>query len=118
MILPLLMWLTNPISWMIALMLFAYAVRIFRGPRRGLSGPSHIVRVGSGGPEAIAAALMFLTTAYRPSVEFIAKTEIQQREEAEDDDQGGPDSPKRHLHRQLRRIRNGEHLDHLIWRLE
>jgi len=118
MILPLLMWLTNPISWMIALMLFAYAVRVFRNQHRDPQDASHIARVGSGGPEAVAAALMFLTTAYRPSVEFIAKTEIQQREEADDDDQGGSDSHKKHLHRQLRRIRNGEHLDHLIWRLE
>jgi hypothetical protein len=77
-----------------------------------------VVRVGSGGPEAMAAALMFLSTAYRPSLEFIAKAQIQEHEDADEDEQGGPDSPRKHFHRQLRRIRNGEKLDHLEWSLE
>jgi hypothetical protein len=79
---------------------------------------ARIVRVASGGTEAAAAALMFLTSAYRPSVEFIAKTQIQQQEDADDDDQGGPDSPKKHFDQELRRLRNGEAPDRLMWRLE
>jgi len=35
------------------------------------------------------------------------------KEQAEDDDEGGPESPARHLDRQLRRIRRGERLEAL-----
>jgi hypothetical protein len=35
------------------------------------------------------------------------------KEEAEDDDEGGPDDPARHLERQLRRIRRGERIETL-----
>jgi len=118
MALTLLVWFSNPITWMIAMMLVAYGARIFRNGRRNLERDSSIVRVGSGCPEAVAAALMFLTTAYHPSLEFVAKAEIRQQEDADDDQQGGPDSPRKHFHRQLRRIRNGENLDGLVWRLE
>lgn len=118
MTLSLLVWLSNPITWMIAMMLVAYGARALRNEHRNPRDEHRVVRVGSSGPEAVAAALMFLTTAYRPSVEFIAKTQIQQQEDADDDQQGGPDSPKKHFQQQLRRIRNGEHLDGLVWRLE
>jgi hypothetical protein len=114
----LLAWLSNPVTWMIAMMCVAGVSRVSRKTIRDPHDESQIVRVGSGGPEAVAAALMFLTTAYRPSVEFIAQAQIQEHEEADDDDQGGPDSPKKHFHRQLSRIRNGENLDRLVWRLE
>jgi hypothetical protein len=32
---------------------------------------------------------------------------------ADDDDEGGPDTPDKHLHRQLRRIRRGEKVERL-----
>jgi hypothetical protein len=35
------------------------------------------------------------------------------KQQAEDDDEGGPESPARHLDRQLRRIRRGERLEAL-----
>jgi hypothetical protein len=118
MILSFFVWLSNPVTWMIAMMLIAGGSHVLRKSNRPPQDESHIVSVGSGGPQAVAAALMFLTTAYRPSVEFIAKTEIQQQEDVDDDETGGPDSPKKHFDRQLRRIRNGEQLDSLVWRLE
>jgi hypothetical protein len=34
-------------------------------------------------------------------------------EKADEDDEGGPDDPTRHLHRQAARIRRGERLDRL-----
>jgi hypothetical protein len=34
-------------------------------------------------------------------------------DEADDDAEGGPDSPEKHLHRQLRRIRRGEKVERL-----
>ena len=118
MALTLLVYISNPVTWMIAMMLIAGAAHQVRKGARGPQDQTHIVRVGSGGPEAVAAALMFLTTAYRPSVEFIADAQIQEHEDADDDDQGGPDSPKKHFDRQLRQIRNGGNLDRLVWRLE
>ncbi len=118
MTLTLLAWLSNPITWMIAMMVVHFGVRVYRGTRRNPEDERRIVRVGTGGPDAVAAALMFLTTAYHPSLEFVTKAQIQQQEDADDDEQGGPDSPKKHLQRQLRRIRNGEPLDRLVWRLE
>jgi hypothetical protein len=118
MALTVLIWCSNPVTWMIAMMLIAGGTRIFRSGRRNPEHESRVFRVGCGGPEGVAAALMFLSTAYRPSLEFVAKAEIQEREDADDDAQGGPDSPKRHFDRQLRRIRNGENLDRLVWRLE
>jgi hypothetical protein len=34
-------------------------------------------------------------------------------DEADDDDEGDPDHPGKHLHRQLRRIRRGEKVERL-----
>jgi hypothetical protein len=118
MILSLFIWLSNPVTWMMAMMAIAGSWHVLRKTNRPPQNQSQVFRVGSGGSEAVAAALMFLTAAYRPSVEFVAKAEIREQEDADDDQQGGPDSPKKHFDRQLRRIRNGETLDRLVWRLE
>jgi hypothetical protein len=37
-------------------------------------------------------------------------------DEAEDDDEGEPPDPEKHLHRQLRRIRRGERIERLVAR--
>jgi hypothetical protein len=118
MMLPFFMWFSNPVTWMIAMMLIAGVSHASRKGSRAPQDESRISRAGSGGPEALAAALMFLTTAYRPSVEFIADAQIQEHEDADDDDQGEPDSPNKHFRRQLRRIREGKPVDCLVWHLE
>jgi hypothetical protein len=46
------------------------------------------------------------------------KAQIRQVEDVDEDDQGGPETPLKHLHRQLRRIRRGEPVEQLVWRLE
>lgn len=66
----------------------------------------------------VGAAFLFLSTAYRPSLEFMVKAQLRQVEDVDEDDQGGPETPQRHLHRQLRRIRRGEPVERLVWRLE
>jgi hypothetical protein len=63
-------------------------------------------------------ALLFLVMAHRPNHEFVARAQIREMEDADDDDQGGPDRSKRELMRQLRGIRRGETVDRLVWRLE
>lgn len=114
----LLAWLSNPITWMIAMMLFASGVRALRTETRSPEQRERIVHTGNAGIDATAAALMFVSTAYRPSTDFVAKAQIQQQEEADDDEQGGPDSAKKLFQRQLRQVQNGEQVDRLVWRLE
>jgi hypothetical protein len=54
---------------------------------------------------------------YRPRMIEVAKAQIRQQEDVDEDDNGGPETPLRHLLRQLRRIRHGEKIDRLILRL-
>ena len=116
--LAILIWLSTPITWLIVMMFMVAWSRIFQRADKKQVNPSRIVRTGSSSPEAFGAAFLFLSMAYRPNHAYIAKAQITQQEDQDDDDQGGPDSPRRHLLRQLRRIRRGEHVDRLVLRLE
>ena len=59
--------------------------------------------------------LQFVQTFYQPNLSnVIAAIE---EDDADEDDQGDPDSPHKHLNRQLKRIRRGEHLERLEVRL-
>ena len=64
---------------------------------------------------ALSAVFLLVTTFYRPRMDFAI--EASQREDVEEDDQGDPETPEKHLERQLRRIRRGEPVDTLVWRL-
>ena len=64
---------------------------------------------------ALGTALQLVSLFYRPSVEFAIKTA--QREDVKDDDEGDPESPVKHLSYQLKRIRRGEPIDRLTFRL-
>jgi len=64
---------------------------------------------------ALASAFLFMPAFYRPSVSF--EIEARQREDVEEDDEGDPETPAKHLHRQLKRIRRGEPIDRLVLRL-
>lgn len=55
------------------------------------------------------------TALYRPSVRWVM--EAKRDEDADEDDNGDPETPAAQLHRQLRRIRRGEHVETLILRL-
>jgi hypothetical protein len=113
----LLMCLSSPVTWLVLMMAIAGWYRV-RKPDRKPEDATRIVRVGPTTPDAVGAALMFLSMAYRPNHAFVAKAQIVEREDQDEDDQGGPDTPRRHLSRQLRRIRRGEPVDRLVWRLE
>lgn len=65
-------------------------------------------------------ALTFLPLAvvYRPSLIQAAKAQIRQQEDVDEDESGDPESPFKHLLRQLRRIRRGEKVDILTLRLK
>ena len=68
----------------------------------------------------VALGLAFLPFAilYQPSMAEVARAEIRQQEDADEDEDGDPESPIKHLLRQLRRIRNGEKVGTLSLRLK
>lgn len=67
---------------------------------------------------AMGLAFLSLSIIYKPSLLEVVKAEIRQQEDVDDDENGDPDSPKKHLLRQLRRIRRGEQVETLSLRLE
>jgi hypothetical protein len=67
---------------------------------------------------ALGFAFLALPLMYRPSLELLVKAQIRQQEDVDEDDNGAPDSPAKHLLRQLRRIRRGEEVKRLVLRLE
>jgi hypothetical protein len=64
---------------------------------------------------ALGTALQFIPMFYRPSLEFAIKARAV--EVVEEDDDGDPEKPAKHLHRQLRRIRRGQPVHTLIVKL-
>jgi len=67
---------------------------------------------------ALGAAFLCFSFFYHPRLELATAVTLREHEDEEEDDQGDPESPIRHLFRQLRRIRSGEPVDRLVWRLE
>lgn len=118
MILFVLMSLANPMTWLIATMLYIYWRRLRERQSRAGKQPAKRWRAGAVDTAALGAAFQFLSIAYRPNHAFTAKAQIQQQEDADEEDDGSPETPSKHLHRQLHRIRRGEPVDRLIWRLE
>jgi hypothetical protein len=99
-------------------MAFTYWSRSRRPKPRDNQEPQKPARAGIPSEAGLAAAFQLLSLAYRPNHAFVAKAQIQQQEDTDEDDNGDPETPLKHLHRQLRRIRRGEHVERLIWRLE
>ena len=63
----------------------------------------------------LGSAFQIMQVFYRPSVAYVI--EAREKEDVVEDDDGEPETPLRHFHRQLRRIRQGEPVDTLVWRL-
>lgn len=103
---------------LIAMILAHYAVlraRCRRRHRLGKERPGFY-------PSAVALGLafQFLQVFHRPSMVHVVEARQQAKEEADEDDNGDPESPAarlRQFHRQLRRIRLGEPVKGLVWRL-
>lgn len=64
---------------------------------------------------ALGMAFQILQVFYRPDIAF--EIEAKLVEKVEEDDEGDPETPTVHLHRQLRRIRHGEPVETLVLRL-
>ena len=67
---------------------------------------------------ALGFAFLPLGATYRPSLVELVRAQIRQQEDIDEDDNGDPDSPAKNLMRQLRRIRCGEKVDTLFFRLK
>jgi|SRR5579859_1937884 len=67
---------------------------------------------------AIGLSFLPFAAIYRPNFIEVVKTQIQQQEDSDEDDNGDPETPTKHLHRQLRRIRRGEKVEALSVRLK
>lgn len=69
----------------------------------------------------VAAGMAFLQLVrvfYQPDLAYVL--EAKQEKDADEDDSGDPDTPEgrlKHFHRQLKRIRRGQHVDRLEWRM-
>jgi hypothetical protein len=57
------------------------------------------------------AFLQFVRTFYQPNLSYVLSAI--EDEEVDEGDNGDPDSPHKHLNRQLKKIRRGEHLERL-----
>jgi predicted PurR-regulated permease PerM len=67
---------------------------------------------------AIGLSFLPFAAIYRPNLIEVVETQIRQQEDVDEDDNGDPETPTKHLHRQLRRIRRGEKVEALSVRLE
>jgi hypothetical protein len=69
----------------------------------------------------VAAGMAFLQLVrvfYQPDLAYVL--EAKQDQDADEDDSGDPDSPEgrlKHFHRQLKRIRRGQPVDRLEWKM-
>jgi hypothetical protein len=68
--------------------------------------------------EGLGTVLLGLTLIYRPRIQYAVEAQQRQVENVDEDDNGDPDTPTRHLLRQLRRIRRGEEVESLTVRLK
>lgn len=114
----LLLALANPVTWLIGVVVVALWQDSRRARKEFQRTGKRPVRLHSSALLAAGLAFQFMSIAYRPQHAFIAKAQIRMEEKADEDDDGGRETPIRHLHRQLRRIRRGDPVDRLIWRLE
>ena len=63
-------------------------------------------------------AFLPLSIIYRPALVEVAKAQIRRREDVDEDESGDPESPLKHLLRQLRRISRGEKVERLSLRFK
>lgn len=68
------------------------------------------------GAASMGNALQNLSVMVQPRAKYVLEEKL--NEDAEEDDEGGPDDPTAHLHRQANKIRRGEKLDRLTAKLK
>jgi hypothetical protein len=68
-------------------------------------------------PSSAALGVIFLFAQVFTLPSIAHALEARQVEEVEEDDDGDPDLPQKHLNRQLRKLRRGQSVDRLVLRL-
>jgi hypothetical protein len=103
----------------LAILLILAYYYLFRVPwRRNRKSGRRRPRLFSPSATGLGTVLLGLTLIYRPRLQYAVEAQQRQVEDADEDDDGDSDTPKRHIFRQLRRIRRGEHVETLSLRLE
>jgi hypothetical protein len=107
--------LGSPFLLILAILVYYYLFRVpWRHNRKSVKRRSRFSSSSAG----LGTVLLGLTLIYRPRIHYAVEAQQRQVEDADEDDNGDSDTPKRHLFRQLRRIRRGEHVETLSLRLE
>lgn len=104
----------SPFLAILAILTYYYIFRVPWWRKRKKGSRSRFFSSTAG----VGAALLGLSLIYRPRLQFAVEAQQRQVEDADEDDNGDPDSPRKHLLRQLRRIRRGEAVETLSVRLE
>ena len=97
----------------VVLLLGIFYLKRARWRRRRRTRPEYVGFYPSA--SSLGNAFHSLQTFTRPTVAHVLQEKYD--EDMEDDGDGGPDDPTRHLNRQLKRIRRGERVDTLTVRL-
>ena len=99
---------------LVAITLFCYKIKeLFKNPQQHRRRRMKVVKSNA----IIGMTFLPFASMYRPSMIEVAKVQLRQ-EDKDEDESGDPESPLKHLLRQLRRIRRGEDLGILSLRLE
>ena len=98
----------------VAIALFCYKIKeLFKKPQQNRRRSVNVFKSNA----IIGTTFLPFASIYRPSMIEVAKVQLR-REDKDEDESGDPESPMRHLLRQLRRIRRGEDVGILSLRLE
>jgi hypothetical protein len=105
----------SPFLAILVILAYYYIVRMPWGRKRKKGRRSRSRFLSSPGLETV---LLGLTLIYRPRIHYAVEAQHRQVEDADEDDNGDPETPLKHLLRQLRRIRRGEEVETLSVRLK
>lgn len=103
---------------LIGLILVHYVLIRVLWRRRKRSGKGHLGFYPSA--LALSLAFQFIQVYHRPSMAHVLEARQDAAEDAEEDDNGDPETPARrlkHFRRQLKRIRRGDPIDRLVLRI-
>ncbi|HMG84295.1 MAG TPA: hypothetical protein VK574_01045 [Terracidiphilus sp.] len=105
----------SPFLAILLILAYYYLFRVPWGRKRKRAGRRSTFLWSTAG---LGTVLLGLTLFYRPRLQFAVEAQHRQVEDVDEDDNGDPDIPSRHLMRQLRRIRRGEEVESLSVRRE
>jgi hypothetical protein len=105
----------SPFLAIVVILAYYYIFRVLWGRKRKTGRSRSIFNWST---EGLGTVVLGLTLLYRPRILLAVEAQHRQAEDVDEDDNGDPDTPARHLLRQLRRIRRGEEVETLSVRLK